>query len=199
MKLILIDGPSGSGKTTLCNKLNKFNYIKCYDSDDIVSKCFFKVYKKNKKEDKNFWMSVDELVKNNLHTIYEKHTKDKTKLLIFSGSQKLPQFIYEANPYIFIIKITNYKKSYQIRIKRDFEKLYENKTKIKKYMANEPIENIMTLLNHGLMINTELPHYEQWKNNIIEYYKMVKTNWNIKSIYTFDVILNKIINIYNKL
>lgn len=86
-----------------------------------------------------------------------------------------------------------------MRIKRDYDKLVSNKNKINGYIAKEPIENIMTIINHGLMINTKLPQYEQWKSDTKEYYKIAKTQWNIKSIYTYDVILNKILKIYNQL
>jgi len=197
MKIILIDGPSGSGKTTLCRELSKKKYIKCYDTDDITSSCFFEIYKKNKKENVKFWKCVEKLVNDKVSNIYKKHKNDKTKLLIFSGSQNLPHFIYNLNSHFFIIKIKDYKKSYQLRIKRDYEKLVNNKNKINKYITKEPVENIMTIINHGLMINTELPHYNQWKKNIKNYYKMVKTQWNINSIYTYENILDKILNIYN--
>ena len=199
MKIILIDGPSGSGKTTLCRELNNKKYIKCYDTDDITSNCFFEIYKNNKKEDSKFWKQVDKNIHNKVSNIYRKHKKDNTKILIFSGSQNLPQFVYGLNSYFFIIKIKDYKKSYKMRIKRDYDKIVSNKNKINRYIAKEPIENIMTIINHGLMINTELPHYKQWKSNTKEYYKIAKTQWNIKSIYTYDVVLNKILKIYNQL
>ena len=130
MKIILIDGPSGSGKTTLCRELNNKKYIKCYDTDDITSNCFFEIYKNNKKENSKFWKQVDKNIHNKVSNIYKKHKKDNTKILIFSGSQNLPQFVYSLNSYFFIIKIKDYKKSYKMRIKRDYDKLVSNKNTI---------------------------------------------------------------------
>ena len=161
MIIIIIDGPSGSGKTTLCNTLNKYENIKCYDNDDIGSESFFEIYKKYKKENKKFWKMVDTLNTEKINNIYTKNKN--TKILVFMGSQKLPQYIYDNATYFYIIKITNYKDVYKKRIIRDYEKISKNINKIKSFSTKEPIENLMTVINHGLMINTELPYYTYWK------------------------------------
>lgn len=198
MITIIIGGPSGSGKTTLCNNLDKYKNIKCYDNDDIVSDSFFTIYKKNKKENKKFWKMVDNLTTKKINTIYNKNKKEKTKILIFVGSQKMPQSIYDNASYFYIIKITDYKKTYKRRILRDYEKIHTNYNKIKCFANKDNIENLMTMINHGLMINTELPYYKDWITNIKNYYSMVKQKWKINNIYTSKIILNKILKLSNK-
>ena len=86
----------------------------------------------------------------------------------------MPQYIYDNASYFYIIKITNYKDAYKKRIIRDYEKISNNINNIKSFSNKEPIENLMAFVNHGLMINTELPYYKYWKKkwtNIILWLK----------------------------
>ena len=192
MKLIIVDGPSGSGKSTLCNELNKNKYIKCYDNDDIYQISFQSVYKKYKKENKKFWKMVDNMVITKINKIYE--SANNNAILVFVGSQKMPQLIYDNADHFFIIKITNYKEAYRRRIIRDYIKISDNINKIKSFSRSDPIENLSTFVNHNLMINTQLPYYQQWKIDTDNYYDTVKNEWKMEhsNIMTFEKILNKI-------
>lgn len=197
MIIIIVDGPSGSGKTTLCNTLNKYENIKCYDNDDIAGDSFFEVYKKYKKENNKFWKMINNYKTQKINDIFCKNKKNNTKILVFVGSQKMPQYIYDNASHFYIIKITNYKDAYKKRIIRDYEKISKNINKIKYFSNKGPIENLMTLINHGLMINTELPYYKYWKKNIENYYIDVKKKWKLKNIYPYKKILHKILKLAN--
>ena len=166
--IIIIDGPSGSGKTTLCHKINKFKHINAYDTDEIYSKSFFEVYKNNKKENKKFWKHMDRIYFKKIVNIY-KTIHLSNRILIFIGSQKLPNIVYKNTSLWYCIKDINYKE----RINRDFKKIFSNKQKINNILKSDS-KNSMTIINHGLMINTSLPDEYKFNNDIKEYYNNKK-------------------------
>ena len=198
MKVISIFGTSGSGKSFLNNKLKKDSSIVSYDSDDIVSKCFFEEYD-GSQETKLFWKKVDKRCEILWKELYEKAMKQNKKFFIICGLQKLPSFIENMPKLLYWIKITDYPLAYRRRLNRDFEKVCENNKKIQKYIKNETHHNIMTLVNFGLMINTEFPIYSNWlkyvkfeiKSKREENKKLGKEHWRIR---TTDEILKEIIN-----
>ena len=199
MKIIIINGPSGSGKSWLGKFLSKKKGIKCYDNDDIISECFYKIYKSNIKYNKNFWKKVYKLSEYKIRNIYVKNLENKkVNLLIFVGAQPMPKFIYEKINNYFIIKITDLETVYKQRIKRDIEKINKNTKKMQKIIKDEPVEHILPLMNHMLMINTEFPQYNVWKQQISDYYYVAKHDWKIKQIYPIDEIIDYINNINKK-
>jgi hypothetical protein len=198
MRLICIYGNSGSGKSFLNRKFNSLSNIVSYDSDDIVSKCFFEEYD-GSKETKTFWNKVSKRCDKVWKELYIKAEKQKKDIFVICGNQSLPSFITEKPVTWFWIKVTDYPLAYKRRINRDFEKVCENRKKIEKYITNETHHNIMTLVNHGLMINTEFPQYSNWLENE-KYLVSLKREVNKKKgkeywkIRTTDEIYESVIN-----
>ena len=199
MKIVCVQGSSGSGKSYLNNKFNKLKNFVSYDSDEVSSECFFEEYD-GSKETKTFWNKFSKRYEKKWKELYDKAKTQNKEVFIICGTQSLPAFITEQDVLWCWIKITDYPAAYKRRINRDFEKVCENRIKIHKYIKNETHHNIMTLVNHGLMINTEFPIYSRWLE--IEKYlislkkevnkKLGREHWKIR---TSDELYNMITNL----
>jgi adenylate kinase family enzyme len=190
MLLAYIDGPSGSGKSMLCMNLRKKQHMICYDNDDIYSKHFLKVFATYKKEDATLWKKVETLAMKEITDIYNKY-KNTNKFIVFVGSQKMPKIIYDNINYIYIIKVPLDIKHYKYRICRDFEKIATYLPKIKSY-SKKHAQYIISIINHGFMINLSLPDYSSWKQELQTYYQKVKRNMKINTTHTLKNIEKKL-------
>lgn len=198
MKIVCIQGNSGSGKSYLNHKLNKLKNVISYDSDDITSQCFFEEYD-GSKETKTFWKKVNKRCEKVWKKLYDDAIAKNKDVFVVCGLQSLPELITEQDVLWCWIKITDYPLAYKRRIHRDFEKVCENKEKIQKFIKDETHHNIMTLVNHGLMINTEFPIYSRWleiEKHLVSLKKDVnkklgKEHWKIKTTdELYDMITN---------
>lgn len=180
MIIICVTGISGSGKSYLCSLLP--NYIKCFDTDDYITKAYDELIKKKKKiNDKKIQSLAKKILKNEI--------KNVEYVVIVGITIKIDNCDHK-----FFIEMNNKElaKNYKQMIIREIKK-YSNIITLIDKIKNMKENEISDMLKYKYHINALDPT----EINFNEYKKIYKNALEFEK--NNDTIIMSQINIYNNI
>ncbi len=178
--IIHVSGIQGSGKSWICSQLK--NAI-CLDTDDISNdaKNYIDSLKGTKKEMPANWESLQKVISKMVDDLIKKHRKNKEKIIVFVGmTAKMP-----TPQHKLFIKLEDMEMVFRRVMKRELEKMIENKDKMLAILEdkNIPTEEIDDLINRAGNLAIPFPSDFETYNNFYqeELNKASKNKYQIKT------------------